>query len=245
MRSFVEPQKGIVVISGATQGIGRACARKFEDLGYQLCLISRNQNHLSELEKQLRGSEHLFFEADLLDSDACSRLFHSLSDKYIEGLVQCIGGNPENKTWTAWESMMELYFYLSIRLTELFVKQASKEKGGFVVHISSTAAVNGEAFTPYACSKAALNRYIVNRGKEILKQDIKLFAVMPPCVEGDDNGWSKTKQEDPRKYENMIKKQALGRLWTTDEVAEIIASLATSDALGLGGCVIPLDPSIC
>ncbi|HLP07703.1 MAG TPA: SDR family oxidoreductase [Opitutaceae bacterium] len=233
------------VITGASRGIGRACARALAFGGWQLVLSGRNQNALAALAAALPGEGHVALAADLLTSSGRDVLLREIEKRVPEATVQCLGGRvPTTVPCDQWESTMAVNFHAVVAVDELIIPHLLARGSGTIVHLSSSAAVHGRAQPAYACAKAALNRYIVTRGRECLPRGVSISGLMPAAVEGDDNDWARARTADPERYARMCQGQSLGRPQTTDEVAAVVAFLCSPTGRLFGGCVLPADSAL-
>ncbi|GHF80482.1 SDR family NAD(P)-dependent oxidoreductase [Thalassotalea marina] len=234
-----------VLITGASRGIGQACACLFAKLGYSVVLVARNRKKLQEVLGELDGAGHELIACDLTSKLGQDFLVKEVLHKLPDLIIHCLGGRVSvGEGQDPWQDSLNLNFLSIVRMNEKFIPKLVERKVGTIVHLSSSAALNGQAFTPYACAKAALNRYVVDSGQVLLADNICLFAIMPPAVEGHGNYWAEIKKSDPNKYSKMVTGQKLGRPQTTDEVSEFIYSLVTSQRRILGGCLVSTDPTI-
>lgn len=229
-----------VLVTGASRGIGRACARELVRAGWRVFATARTEPALASL--AIESSPCEILAADLCNPDGRNRLAAWLANRELHSVVHCLGGKPADVNADPWRSCMELNFLAVVALNELLIPKLTARGGGTIVHVSSSAASHGYAFTPYACAKSALNRYIINEGRNHIRKGVSITGIMPGAVEGDDNHWEAVKRENPARYSEVSRRQALGRLHTTEEVAQAVAWLCSSDARIFAGCVLPADP---
>jgi NAD(P)-dependent dehydrogenase (short-subunit alcohol dehydrogenase family) len=234
----------VALILGASRGIGRATARALAASGWALDLIGRNEGALAGLAATLPGTGHRHLGVDLTGATGRDHLSDWLGPNAPQAIVQCIGGRVPDDSPDPWGAALSLNLQTGVAMTERLIPRMLSRGTGTVVHVSSSAAVHGRAFTPYAAAKAALNRYIVNRGRECLPLGVVITGLMPAAVEGDENEWARTRTTDPERYARMCQGQALGRPQTTDEVAAAIAFLCSPAARIFGGCVLAADAAI-
>jgi NAD(P)-dependent dehydrogenase (short-subunit alcohol dehydrogenase family) len=199
-------------------------------------------HHFSFMDNQGR---HRKLAADLATVAGRESLFAWLDREIPDVIVQCLGGKAsEVENRDPWLASMELNFHSVVAIDEYLIPRLLGRGHGTIVHISSSAAAHGRAFTPYACAKAALNRYIVNRGRECLSKGIIVCGIMPAAVQGDDNQWALAAAQGRKEHREMCRGQFLGRAQTTDEVAESVLMLCGPAGKLFGGCVLPADAAI-
>lgn len=232
----------VVLVTGASRGIGRACARALAQAGWQTRLVARDAAALATTAAALPGDGHRFLSADLLTEAGRASVPAWLGAEVPDAVVQALGGRVATDAPEA--AAMTLNFHAVVALDELLLPALLSRGSGTIVHLSSSAAVHGRAFPPYAAAKAALNRYIVSRGRECLPRGVTLTGLMPAAVAGDDNDWARAATAEPDRHARMLAGQALGRAQTTDEVAAAVAFLCTPAARIFGGCVLPADATL-
>ena len=229
------------LVTGAGRGIGRACARALGALGWRLALFSRDKRQLEAVAVGLPGGGHRAIAADLVEESGRLELFEAFDADPPDVIVQCLGGRISSEAADPWREAMQLNFHAVVAIDEHFLPKMIERGSGTIVHLSSSAAVHGRASAPYCCAKAALNRYIVDRGRACLPRGVICSGLMPAAVEGDDNYWARKKITDPARYRGMSQGQAFGRAQTTDEIAAVVAHMCSPAGKVYGGCVISVD----
>jgi len=233
-------EKRQALVVGAGRGIGRACARELARLGYQVAAVSRSAG---------AGGACPGLTADVATETgrtAVARLVGQLAR--IDAVVHAQGGTMDvgpNAALAEWDAVFASNFFSAVELNRtLFGKLEKQPEGGSVVHVSSSAAVHGRAALPYACAKAALNRYIQSKGRELAPRGIALIGLMPAAVEGDDNVWSRAAANQPERHRRVAEAQALGRMQTTEEVAQAVGFLCGPSGRLFAGCSLPADAAL-
>ena len=156
----------IVLITGATSGIGLACARKFAENGDKLILTGRNEQRLAEIRKELvdKGTEVLTLAFDVRDREKASKYIDKLPAEWqeIDVLVNNAGlalglepeyeGNPDD-----WETMIDTNIKGLLTMTRLVVPGMVERNRGQIVNIGSVAGDAAYAGgNVYCATKAAV-----------------------------------------------------------------------------------------
>ena len=233
------------LITGAGQGIGRACAEVFASRGADLVLLDKNSETLHALAEKLTrtGRSIAVSVLDLTDFD----LLQSESEKIIQqGLIDILVNNAgfDRPGASAKISMDEFWAVLGIHLTApLFLIRAllppmRAAKWGRIINVSSIYGLIGEkGELAYSTAKAGLIGMTKSLAKECGKDGVTVNAVLPgltrtPTIE---------KLMGDQYKEMIITATPLGRMAEAEEVATVIAFLASDDASFITGAALPVS----
>jgi 3-oxoacyl-[acyl-carrier protein] reductase len=233
------------LITGAGQGIGRACAEVFASRGADLVLLDKNSETLNALAEKLTrtGRSIAVSVLDLTDFD----LLQSESAKIIQqGLIDILVNNAgfDRPGTSAKISMDEFWAVLGIHLTApLFLIRAllppmRAAKWGRIINVSSIYGLIGEkGELSYSTAKAGLIGMTKSLAKECGKDGVTVNAVLPgltqtPTIE---------KLMGDQYKETIITATPLGRMAEAEEVATVIAFLASDDASFITGAALPVS----
>ena len=184
--------KGIVVITGASKGIGKAIATGFAAEGYEVLICSRSNEHLREAVKQITqqhpGASIKTFEADFADMNAV----RSFGDWCLQQgtptiLVNNAGiylpGNLSEEAEGSMESTMNINFFSAYHLTRQLLPSMKSGGEGHIFNISSIAGLAAyEGGGSYSVSKFALTGFSKNLRHELKETGIKVTTVFPGAV---------------------------------------------------------------
>lgn len=152
-----------ILVTGASSGIGRACAISASQLGAECILVARRERELRETMSYLAGSGHRFIVCDLMSDAAMSIIESSIdfSSNKISGLVHAAGMMDvtplKGLEISSLDRMMRLNLNAYVQLAKMFTKRKYSEDGSSFVAISSTAgSAAWQGGVPYCSSKAAL-----------------------------------------------------------------------------------------
>jgi len=179
-----------VLVTGATSGIGEACARQFAAQGARVLLCGRRQERLDALREEL-GSEAYAFALDVRDRDAVTAAIAELPEQWqaIDILVNNAGlaagfgplttNDPDN-----WDRMLDTNVKGLLNVTRLVVPGMVERGHGHVINIGSVA---GHETYPggavYCASKAAVDRITKGLRLDLLGSGVKVSTVDPGLVE--------------------------------------------------------------
>ncbi|MBA2563717.1 MAG: SDR family oxidoreductase [Chitinophagaceae bacterium] len=211
-----------VVITGASQGIGKAIAEKYAAEGHNLLLCSKNEKRLlraaQDISKKNIEVNILTYPADLSDKEQVKAFAKWILKKniLIDILVNNAGnflpGSIYNEEEGVLEKMIEINLYSAYHLTRALLPEMMKNKNGHIFNVCSIAALkaypNGGS---YSISKYALMGFSKNLREEMKSYDIKVTTVYPGAVYT--SSW-KASGVDPK------------RIMETKDIADTIYSIS-------------------
>lgn len=177
----------IILITGASSGIGKATAIESSRMGAKIIITGRNLERLKETYDQLEGEGHSMFQADLMIKDEFNSLIASISK--LDGLVHSAGIArhmlfnflKEDQL----DEMMEINFNVPTLLTQALLKEKKINTGGSIVFINSISGILSSYIggSIYSASKGALNGLLKGLALEYASKKIRVNGVMPAMVE--------------------------------------------------------------
>lgn len=243
------PEK-IVIITGASSGIGRATALRFAKEGSKVIAVGRNETELISLRDEANSSAgdvktHL---ADLMEVSQIERLVTDTVDKYgqIDILINSAGiianGTIEDTKLDDWDKMMDINVRSIFYLIQKCVPHLEKTEGN-VVNVSSVA---GNRSFPnvlaYCVSKAAVDQLTKCTALELAPKNIRVNAVNPGVVVSNLHKRGGMNEKEYETFlENSKKTHPLGRVGEPKEVADLIYYLASKNASWITGVTYEID----
>lgn len=184
----------IVFITGASSGIGEACARKFAAAGYSLILNARNISKLQALQSELEATYHtavLLLPFDVRDKAAAAAAFASIPadfaaiDVLINNAGLALGLDKEYEgAWEDFDTMIDTNIKALLSITQLVVPGMIARNSGHVINIGSVA---GDAAYPggsvYCATKAAVKVLSDGLRMDLAHTPIRVTNVKPGLVE--------------------------------------------------------------
>lgn len=181
------------MITGATSGIGEACARKFANGGYDLVIIGRNVDRLKAVEQQARqlGADVLALEFDVRDRKAAAAAIESLKGKWavIDVLINnaglALGLDKEYEgDLDDWETMVDTNVKGLLTMTRLIVPGMVERNKGHVINIGSVAGDAAYAGgSVYCATKAAVKAITDGLRIDVAHTAVRVTNVKPGLVE--------------------------------------------------------------
>ena len=176
-----------ILVTGASSGIGKACAIECAKAGARLILVARNEDRLKTTLSELDGDGHKFFICDLSDSEQIESLVSKIDS--LDGLVLCAGiGKVAPIKFSSEKHFKRIFqtnFFSYTEFIRLSVKGKKLNPGSSVVFMDSVGGVTKFTFgnAMYGSSKAALNSYMKFCARELASNKIRVNCVCPGMVE--------------------------------------------------------------
>ena len=240
----------VAIITGASSGIGRACAAVFAERGVSVIAVGRNEAALEELRNETRdftGSTkpHL---ADVTELSQIDRLLSETTEHFgrLDVLVNAAGilkpGNIENTTLDEWDKMMNINVRSVFHLMQKCVPHLQASKGN-IVNLSSVAGLRSfPNVLAYCVSKAAIDQLTRCSALELAPKGIRVNAVNPGVVVTNIHKRGGMSEEDYAKFlEHSKNTHPIGRTGESAEVAELIYFLASENAQWITGATYSID----
>ncbi len=238
----------IILITGASSGIGRQCAITCSQKGATVALFGRNNAKLNEtLELMSNKDRHILFSNDLIEYDQISNSVNNVVSQKgkIHGLINCAGISTTLPLNALSPKKMELYLKTNvigaINLTKQVVKSSNfSESGGSIVFISSVMGIVGEkGKTLYSMTKGALIAAVKSMAIELADRKIRINSISPGVVEtpmSDKAAYSRT--EESRNRIGMLHPLGLGK---PEDIAYAIIFLLSDAARWITGTNLIVD----
>ncbi len=238
------------LVTGASQGLGRAIAAELAKEGARVILVARNAKELAALQSELPGgtAQHAYYSFDLMIPENISRLAETIKQKHnpLDIIVHNLGGSLNLRDPFApaeeWNKVWRYNLEHVIELNRIFIPLMVERKWGRIVHLSTLGATIFQGNAPYTAAKAALNAYVKCLGREVAKHNVVLNAIAPGAIYRDGRYFAKMLKENPPFMEEWFKQHLpAGRLGTDTEVGQMVAYLCSEQAAFMTGSIVALD----
>ncbi|XP_049878988.1 A-factor type gamma-butyrolactone 1'-reductase (1S-forming)-like [Pectinophora gossypiella] len=238
----------VVLVTGASSGIGAATAILFAKEGANVAIVGRNQTKLTKISEECEkhGKMPLVINADVSKDEEAENIIKQTVEKYgrLDVLVNSAGISKfgsilDGKIVPVYDEVMNTNLRAIINLTTLSAPYLVESKGN-VVNISSTGAElvpKVPQFIPYCVSKAALEHFTRGAALELSSSGVRVNVVRPGPVRTDmieNSGF-------PGTWDTFKAGTALDRVSEPMEIAELVLFLASEKAKGITGSVFTSD----
>ena len=235
----------IALVTGASQGIGRACAVKLAAEGATVAVAARNQEKLAELVAQIAasGGKAAAFPLDVADEEQIKSAFKAVLAQFgkIDILVNNAGITRDQLVMRMKRADWDAVLNTNLTSAYLCIQQAIgpmlKQRWGRIINISSVFGQTGQAGQAnYAASKAGLIGLTMAMAREVGSRSITCNAVAPGFIE---TAMTSALSDDFK--QNAVKMIPLGRVGSPEDVANAVAFLASEEAAYITGHVLNVN----
>ena len=236
----------IAVVTGASKGIGRACALRLAKDGMTVVVnYSHSDAEAAKTVEEIKaaGGDAVAYKADVSDLNQVKDMFKFVSDTYgrVDILVNNAGIVRDEYLLMLTQENLDKCLDLNIKGYFYCAQQAAlkmfSQKSGVIVNMSSVSskmALAGQSV--YSATKAAVNSMTQTMAKERARKMIRVNAVCPGFVQTE-----MVEQLPEDKKKEYLKEVPLGRFADVDEVAGLVSFLCSDDASYITGQAIVLD----
>ena len=237
----------VALVTGATSGIGQACAVAFAQAGAKVVCVGRKAEALKEIEKTI-GAEVLTIEADLAETEAAERVVARALEVFggIDVLVNAAGhisnGTIENTSLEAWDDMMNVNVRALFQLMQKALPSLIERRGN-IVNVSSVTGLRAfPGVLAYCVSKAALDQLTRCASLELAAKGVRVNAVNPGVVVTQIHKRGGMNDEAYAAFlEHSKTTHPLGRTGRPKEIADLVLFLASDKASWITGATYSID----
>ena len=238
-------QGRIALVTGASQGIGRACALELARAGATVALAARNESKLAETAAVIEaaGGKGAVFALDVASADSIAMGARTVLETFgkVEILVNNAGITRDGLVLRMkrpdWDDVLQTNLTGAFLLTQALLGAMLRNRWGRIINITSVVGRTGQAGqVNYAASKAGLIGMTRSLAREVASRSITVNAVAPGYIET-----PMTAVLDEKQRAAMMAQIPLGRSGTDLEIAQSVAFLASDAAAYITGHVLDVN----
>jgi len=233
------------LVTGASQGIGRACARALAVAGAKVALAARNEAKLNEVAAEIAaaGGAAGVFTLDIASEESIKSCAKAAIAHFgsVEILVNNAGITRDTLVLRMkradWDDVLQTNLTGTFLMTQAVLSPMLKARWGRILNISSVVGETGQAGQAnYAASKAGLIGLTKSLARELASRNITANAIAPGYIET-----AMTAVLDEKQREAMLAHIPLGRAGTDADIANAVRFLASDDAAYITGHVLDVN----
>ena len=236
------------LVTGASKGIGLACARELAGFGADVCLVAREDDALevarAELEEEFPGRRIVALAADVAEQEQRLEVFDWVVDLGgLNLLVNNVGSNIRRKTLEYTEAeyrgLIETNLVSAFEMCRLAYPHLARHAQTAIVNVTSVSGLTHvRTGSPYGMTKAALAQLTRNLAVEWAGDGIRVNSVAPWYIR---TGRSAPVLADPAYLEEVLDRTPMGRIGEPEEVAAAVAFLCLPASSYVTGECIAVD----
>ena len=235
----------VALVTGASQGIGHACALTLARHGASIAVAARNQQKLEELAAAITaaGGKAAAFPVDVSDEDQIKSAIKSAIAHFgkIDILVNNAGITRDQLVMrmkrTDWDAVLSTNLTSAYLCIQNVIPSMLKQRWGRIINITSIFGQMGQAGQAnYAASKAGLIGLTMAIAREVASRNITSNAIAPGFIET-----SMTAALSEEFKQSAVKQIPLGRVGTPEDIASAVAFLASDEASYITGHVLNVN----
>ncbi len=240
----------VVLVTGASRGIGRAIAQAFAAEGARVSMCARTAEPLEQVAADLRAGGHDIFikTADVTDHSQSSAwirdtaLHFGAIDVLINNAGGAVVGTLAELPDSAWQESFATNFFAPVALSRSVAAEMERRGGGAIVNISSIYGREAGGPIAYNAAKAALISLTKMLARELAPRGVRVNSVAPGSIIYPGGVWERIFKENPEFERDFLSHEfPAGRLGRPEEVAYAVLMLASPKASWITGATLPVD----
>jgi 3-oxoacyl-[acyl-carrier protein] reductase len=245
----LELEGKVALVTGGSRGLGRAIALRLAEEGCGLGICARGEEALSEVAEEVRGmGRPVYYQAlDVTEAQGVDAFVEQAAAELggIDILVNNVGVNrrvafaeSEDRDWL---EILDVNFHSHVRFSRAVVPHLRQRTAGVILFIASIFGreAGGPGLSIYNTTKSALISLAKIMALELAPEGIRVNSIAPGSIRFPGGSWDRRCREDPDGMAEFIRTHLpLGRFGTAEELADVVAFLASPRAsLVTGACL--------
>ncbi|HSL22467.1 MAG TPA: SDR family NAD(P)-dependent oxidoreductase [Vicinamibacterales bacterium] len=243
----------VALITGSSRGLGFASARALVAEGCRVCLCARGEERLlragAELASIAGASDRVtVVRADLATAGGAeSAVAHAVSvfgglDVVVNNVGRAGGAEILDTSDEEWQAAFDETLFPAVRVSRLAVPHLRRRGGGAIIMIASIYGRESGGRMTYNAVKAAEISLAKALAQQLARDNIRVNSVAPGSILFEGGSWWKRQQQDPAAIAEFVRQELpFGRFGRPEEVAAVVAFLASPVASWISGACVPVD----
>jgi 3-oxoacyl-[acyl-carrier protein] reductase len=240
----------VVIVTGASRGIGKAIALGFGSEEARLSICGRTPETLEATAREIQalGAEVFAKPADVTKGADAEAFVEETLDRYgrVDVLINNVGGSK----WTPtpeisdeeWHEILDLNLVSAARMSRAVIPMMQARGSGVIIMISSIYGREGGGHITYNAAKAAEISMSKSLAHELAPNNIRVNSVAPGSILFPGGGWARRQEADPEGMAAFVKSDMpLRRFGRPEEIANVVVFLASERASLVTGTCINVD----
>src|SRR5205085_6376637 len=245
MESMAGVAGRVALVTGASQGIGRACALALAEGGAAIALAARNEEQLAQVASEVegKGGQVAVFRMDVSNEDEAKAAVKAAIERFgkIDILVNNAGVTRDTLLLRMkradWDTVLQTNLSGPFFCTQAAISSMLKQRWGRIINITSIFGQTGQVGQAnYAASKAGLIGFTMSMAREVASRNITVNAVAPGYIET-----AMTEGLSPELKSKVNEMIPLGRAGSDMDVAHAVRFLASEEAGYITGHVLKVN----
>ena len=249
---MVKDKSNVVLVTGATGGIGKSIVNKYSRQGFTLAIADKDEEQANKLVQEINhgNGKAMAFPGDLLDQNYCDRLANEVQKKLgsIDILINNAGlmrrGDITQTSDEDYDLSMKINVEAPFRLIRAAIPLMAEAGGGSIVNVSSCWGINpGPNHLIYCTTKAALAAMTKCLGRDHAHQNIRINAVCPNEVNTPmlRTGFEIRGLNPDDAIEELNQSVPIGHIAEPEEIADVVSFLSSDEARYICGSLVEIN----
>lgn len=234
------------IVTGSSRGIGRSIALALAGEGCNVVLCARGEERLRETEAEVKaeGVDTLALVADVTRREDVEKVVDATINRFgrVDILVNNAGGGLPGDDEEAWERSYRINLMSAVLATGAVVPHMREQGGGCIIHIASISGRESGGQATYNAMKAALISHAKQMALSLAHDKIRVNSVAPGSIIFPGGSWQRAVDANPEALAAFVRQNIRwGRFGNPQEVANVVAFLASDRAIWVTGACINVD----